>query len=121
MIGVRGRAQPGCTIVALGRDRSIKLKCWRVGATRTEWLRQPFSYENEIYTPSFWQVNAYAAYTLERKGDRPELTFRFDVSNLLDRKNIGTSTIAGSPFSGDYQTLQRSAPRQVLFTVSAKY
>ncbi|WP_343161866.1 TonB-dependent receptor [Luteibacter sp.] len=118
---IKGKAQPGYPIVSLVSDLSIKLQSWRFGATSTEYLRQPFSYENDIYTPNFWQVNAYAAYTLERKGDRPELTFRFDVSNLLDRKNIGTSTIAGSPFSGDYQTLQRSAPRQVLFTVSAKY
>jgi hypothetical protein len=44
-----------------------------------------------------------------------------DVSNLFDRKNIGTSTVAGSPFDGDYQALQRSAPRQVMFTVSANY
>jgi hypothetical protein len=51
----------------------------------------------------------------------PEWSFRLDVSNLLNRKNIGTATIAGSPFSGDYQTLQRSAPRQVMFTVSARY
>jgi len=51
----------------------------------------------------------------------PEWGFRLDVNNLFDRKNIGTATIAGSPFSGDHQTLQRSAPRQVMFTVSAKY
>lgn len=118
---IKGKAQPGYPIVSFVSDLSVNLTSWRFGATSTEYVRQPFSYENDIYTPNFWQVNAYAQYTLARKDNRPELTFRFDVSNLLDRKNIGTSTIAGSPFSGDYQTLQRSAPRQVLFTVSAKY
>ena len=35
--------------------------------------------------------------------------------------NIGTATIAGSSFSGDYQTLQRSAPRQVMFSTSITF
>jgi len=118
---IKGKAQPGYPIVSLVSDLSAKFPSWRFGVTSTEYLRQPFSYQNDIYVPNFWQVNAYAAYTLKPRGAMPEWTFRLDVSNLLDRNNIGTATIAGSPFSGDYQTLQRSAPRQVMFTVSAKY
>lgn len=118
---IRGKAQPGYPIVSLVSDLSAKFESWRFGATSTEYLRQPFSYENDIYVPNFWQVNTYASYTLKASGAMPEWTFRLDVSNLLDRKNIGTATIAGSPFSGDYQTLQRSAPRQLMFSVAAKY
>ena len=118
---IKGKAQPGYPIVSLVSDLSAKFQAWRFGATSTEYLRQPFSYENDIYVPNFWQVNAYASYTVKSRGPVREWSFRLDASNLLDRNNIGTATIAGSPFSGDYQTLQRSAPRQVMFTVSAKY
>jgi hypothetical protein len=118
---IKGKAQPGYPIVSLISDLSAKFQSWRFGATSTEYLRQPFSYENDIYVPNFWQVNTYASYTLKASGSMPEWGLRLDVSNLLDRKNIGTATIGGSPFSGDYQTMQRSAPRQVMFTVSAKY
>ncbi|GAA0913644.1 TonB-dependent receptor [Rothia nasimurium] len=118
---IKGKAQPGYPIVSLVTDVSAHFNAWRFGATSTEYLRQPFSYENDIYVPNYWQVNAYASYTLPARGNRPELSFRLDASNLINRKNIGTATIAGSPFSGDYQTLQRSAPRQVLFSVSARY
>lgn len=118
---IKGKAQPGYPIVSVVSDLSAKFQSWRFGATSTEYLRQPFSYENDIYVPNFWQINTYASYTLKSRGAMPEWSFRLDVSNLFDRKNIGTSTIAGSPFSGDYQTLQRSAPRQLMFTVSAKY
>lgn len=118
---IKGKAQPGYPIVSLVSDLSAKFQAWRFGVTSKEYLRQPFSYENDIYVPNFWQVDAYASYTLKSHGPVREWSFRLDASNLLDRNNIGTSTIAGSPFSDDYQTLQRSAPRQVMFTVSAKY
>ena len=118
---IKGKAQPGYPIASLVSDLSARFQSWRFGATSTEYLRQPFSYQNDIYVPNFWQVTAYASYTMKAGGAMPEWTFRLDVSNLLDRKNIGTATIAGSPFSGDYQTLQRSAPRQLMFTVAARY
>ena len=51
----------------------------------------------------------------------PGLELRLDVSNLFNRHNIGTATIAGSSFSGDYQTLQRSAPRQLMFSTAMTF
>jgi hypothetical protein len=116
---IRGKAQPGYPAVSLTSDFSATFAAWQFGATSTEYLHQPFSYQNDIDVPAFWQVNTYASYTLTSH-DHATWSFRLDVSNLLDRKNIGTATIAGSPFSGDYQTLQRSAPRQVMLSVSAR-
>jgi len=118
---IKGKAQPGYPIVSLESDLSFKLKPWEIGVTSTEYLDQPFSYENDIYGPNYWNVNGHVAYTLEQWDDGPVVTLRLDVTNLLNKNNIGTLDIGGSPFSGDYQTLQRSAPRQFLFTVSAKY
>lgn len=117
---IKGKAQPGYPIVSLVSDLTFKNGPWQLGLTGTEYLDEPFSYQNDIYVPDFWQANAYAAYTLKHRGVWPDLTFRLDVSNLTNRKNIGTATIGGSPFSGDYQTLQRTAPRQVLFSIAAK-
>jgi iron complex outermembrane recepter protein len=118
---IRGKAQPGYPIVSLVSDLSVKLASWQIGMTSTEYLDEPFSYENDIHVPNFWQANAWVAWTLKARGPRPALTLRLDVSNLFDRNNIGTATIGGSPFSGDYQTLQRTAPRQVLVSLAAKY
>ena len=118
---IKGNAQPGYPQVSLVSDVSAHFGGWRIGATSTEYLRQPFTYENDLRVPSYWQVTAYAAYRLGQHSRVPGLELRLDVSNLFDRHNIGTATIAGSAFSGDYQTLQRSAPRQLMFSTSKSF
>ena len=118
---IKGNAQPGYPQVSLVSDLSAHFGDWRFGATSTSYLRQPFTYENDIRVPTFWQVNTYAAYTLGEASVLPGLELRLDVSNLFNRNNIGTATIAGSSFSGDYQTLQRSAPRQVMFSTAMQF
>lgn len=118
---IKGNAQPGYPQVSLVSDLSAHFGEWRFGATSTSYLRQPFTYENDIRVPMFWQVNTYAAYTLGEGSVLPGLELRLDVSNLFNRNSIGTATIAGSSFSGDYQTLQRSAPRQVVFSTSIAF
>ncbi|MBL7372909.1 hypothetical protein INQ23_26710, partial [Escherichia coli] len=57
---------------------------------------------------------------LPKRTGLPELLFRLDVSNLLDRHNIGSVGIGGYSVSGDYQTFMRAAPRTVLFSMNAK-
>ncbi|MTK64747.1 MAG: TonB-dependent receptor [Methanobacterium sp.] len=118
---IKGKAQPGYPIISLVSDLSYGRDHWDAGITSTEYLDQPFSYENDIFGPNYWNISGHVGYTLEPRGDFPAISFRLDVSNLLDRHNIATLDIGGSPFFGDYQTLQRGAPRQFLFTVSAKY
>ncbi|PTT40432.1 TonB-dependent receptor, partial [Stenotrophomonas sp. HMWF022] len=118
---IKGNAQPGYPQLSLVSDLSAHFGGWRFGATSTSYLRQPFTYENDIRVPTFWQVNAYTAYKLGPDSLVPGLELRLDVSNLFNRNNIGTATIAGSSFSGDYQTLQRSAPRQVMFSTSMSF
>ncbi|AWH19248.1 TonB-dependent receptor [Stenotrophomonas sp. ZAC14D2_NAIMI4_7] len=118
---IKGNAQPGYPQVSLVSDLSAHFGDWRVGATSTSYLRQPFTYQNDIRVPTFWQVNTYAAYTLGQGSVLPGLELRLDISNLFNRNNIGTATIAGSSFSGDYQTLQRSAPRQVMFSTAIAF
>jgi len=118
---IKGKAQPAYPIISLVSDLSFKQEAFEAGINSTEYLEQPFSYENDIFVPNYWQVNAHISYRVEGNWSRSDLSFRLDVSNLLDRHNIGTANVGGSPFSGDFQTLQRAAPRQVMFTISAKY
>lgn len=118
---IKGNAQPGYPQISLVSDLSAHFGDWRFGATSTSYLRQPFTYENDIRVPTFWQVNTYAAYRFGADSAVPGLELRLDVSNLFNRHNIGTATIAGSSFSGDYQTLQRSAPRQLMFSTSMAF
>ena len=118
---IKGNAQPGYPQISLVSDLSAHFGDWRFGATSTSYLRQPFTYENDIRVPTFWQVNTYAAYRFGTDSAVPGLELRLDVSNLFNRHNIGTATIAGSSFSGDYQTLQRSAPRQLMFSTSKAF
>ncbi len=97
---IKGNAQPGYPQISLVSDLSAHFGDWRFGATSTSYLRQPFTYENDIRVPTFWQVNTYAAYRFGTDSAVPGLELRLDVSNLFNRHNIGTATIAGSSFSG---------------------
>lgn len=76
---------------------------------------------NDIYVPDYWEMNAHVSYDLPEEDSRPDIVFRLDVNNLLDRNNIGSVGIGRYSVSGDYRTFMRTAPRQLLFTVSARY
>jgi outer membrane receptor protein involved in Fe transport len=118
---IEGKAQPGYPEYTLVSDLSFKDSSFEAGINSTEYFHQPFSYENDIYGYNFWLVGANASYDIEKSGSRPDIKVRLDVNNLLNRKQIGTIGVCGFPFRGDYQTMNRSAPRQLLLTVSGRY
>jgi len=117
----KGHYQPGYPGVSLITQISERYQGFEAGLTSTVYLDQPFTYTNDIYVPTYWQVNAHVSYHLPSTGHFPDLVFRLDGNNLLDRDQIGSVGIGGYSVSGDLQTFMRSAPRQLLFTVSAKY
>ncbi|WP_171012561.1 MULTISPECIES: TonB-dependent receptor [unclassified Sphingomonas] len=117
---LKGHFQPGYPGVSLISQVSAKRGRFEAGATSTLYLDDPFTYSNDIHVPAYWQVNAHASYRLPKRTGLPELLFRLDVSNLLDRHNIGSVGIGGYSVSGDYQTFMRAAPRTVLFSMNAK-
>ena len=121
VVPLKGHYQPGYPSVSLITQATYKHDRFEAGLTSTVYLDQPFTYTNDLYVPDYWQVNGRISYHLPRSEHLPDLVFRLDVNNLLDRKNIGSVGIGGYSVSGDYQTFMRSAPRQFLFTVSAKY
>lgn len=118
---LKGHYQPGYPGVSLITQVSATHQNFEVGLTSTVYLDDPFTYSNDIYVPTYWEMNAHISYHLPKDNFRPDLTFRLDVNNLTDRNNIGSVGIGGYSVSGDYQTFMRSAPRQLLFTVSATY
>lgn len=118
---LKGHYQPGYPGISLITQISATHQNFEVGLTSTEYLDDPFTYTNDIYVPTYWEMNAHISYHLPKENSRPDLIFRLDVSNLTDRNNIGSVGIGGYSVSGDYQTFMRSAPRQFLLTVSAKY
>jgi iron complex outermembrane recepter protein len=117
---LKGHFQPGYPGVSLISQVSAKRGRFEAGATSTLYLDDPFTYSNDIYVPAYWQVNAHASYRLPKRAGMPELLFRLDVTNALDRNNIGSVGIGGYSVSGDYQTFMRAAPRTVLFSMNAK-
>lgn len=121
LVPLKGHFQPGYPGVSLITQVSAKHGRVEAGMTSTVYLDQPFTYTNDIYVPTYWQMNARASYHLPKVGHLPDLVFRLDVNNLLNRNQIGSVGIGGYSVSGDYQTFMRSAPRQLLFTLSAKY
>jgi iron complex outermembrane receptor protein len=118
---IEGKAQPGYPEYTLFSDLSFKDGSFEAGINSTEYFHQPFSYENDIYGYNYWLVTANASYDIEKSGNRPDIKVRLDVHNLLNRKQIGTIGVCGFPFRGDYQTMNRSAPRTLLLTVSGRY
>ncbi len=118
---IRGAAQPGYPEYTLVSDLSFEYDSIEAGVNSTEYFHQPFSYENDIYGYNYWLVIAHASYDIEGSGKRPDVKVRLDVHNLLNRQQVGTIGVCGFPFRGDFQTMNRSAPRQLFLKVSARY
>jgi iron complex outermembrane recepter protein len=118
---IRGKAQPGYPEYTAVTDLTFKYHSIEAGINSTEYFRQPFSYENDIYAYNYWLMTAHASYDIAKSAKRPGIKVRLDVSNLANRKQIGTIGVCGYPFHGDYQTMNRSAPRQLLLSVTGRY
>ena len=119
-VPLKGHYQPGYPGVSLVTQISAKHQRVEAGLTSTIYLDQPFTYTNDIYVPTYWQVNARASYHLRASAHRPDLVFRVDVNNFFNRNQIGSVGIGGYSVSGDLQTFMRSAPHQFLFTVATR-
>jgi len=118
---LRGKAQPGYPELSLQTSALFHISHLEVGATNIVYLNRPFSYTNDITGPNYWNMTAFASWKFERHGMVPPVTARFDVYNLMNSKMIGNLNVDGAPFSGDYQTMQRSAPRQMVISLGTSF
>lgn len=121
VFALRGKAQPGYPGISLNSSILLHYHHLQAGLTAVVYLEQPFNYENDIMARNYFNTTAFIAYDLPRQGSIPPLNFRFDVYNVLNEKMIGTIGVTGYTFSGDYQSMNRAAPRQALFTVGTKF
>ncbi|KQM14691.1 TonB-dependent receptor [Novosphingobium sp. Leaf2] len=88
----------------------------RVGADYMS--KRYFTYLNDEYVPSRVLVDASIGYRFETDGVLHGVSIEGNVTNLTDKKYIGTVGSNGFTASGDNQTLLAGAPRQ--FFVSLK-
>lgn len=93
-----------------------------VGAKYTG--KRYITYINDSSVPSFWVVDAGASYTLGEVGPLSDLKLSANIANVADKQYFGTvgsnGFVASDPTGLNY-TLLQGAPRQVFFTVDAKF
>lgn len=118
---IRGKAQPGYPALSLQSSAFVHVGQVEAGATSIVYLDRPFSYTNDIMGPNYWNTTAYIAWKRPGHAGWPPLDMRLDIYNLLNSKMIGNLNVDGAPFSGDYQTMQRSAPRQLVFSLGTRF
>jgi iron complex outermembrane receptor protein len=93
-----------------------------VGAKYTG--KRYITYINDSSVPGFWVVDAGASYALGEVGPLSDLKFSANITNLADKQYFGTvgsnGFVASDPTGLNY-TLLQGAPRQLFFTVDAKF
>jgi iron complex outermembrane receptor protein len=93
-----------------------------VGAKYTG--KRYITYINDSSVPGFWLVDAGASYTLGEVGPLSDLKFAANVTNLADKQyfaTVGSNGFVASDPTGLNYTLVQGAPRQLFFTVDAKF
>ncbi|MET4898695.1 TonB-dependent receptor [Sphingomonadaceae bacterium jetA1] len=118
VVPLKGNYQPGYPGVSLVTQLTARHGRAEAGFTSTVYLDQPFNYANDIMVPNYWQANAHVSYALPSLGFAKRTTLRLDANNLFNRRNIGSVGIGGYSVTGDFQTFMRSAPRQILLSLS---
>ncbi|TPG11475.1 TonB-dependent receptor [Rhodanobacter glycinis] len=84
-----------------------------------------YTYTNDASVPSFWVVNAAAAYDFGKLGGSvQDLRLALNVSNLLDKRyfaTIGSNGFTASDPTGGFQTLLPGSPRAAMLTATLKF
>ncbi|HEY0231153.1 MAG TPA: TonB-dependent receptor [Dokdonella sp.] len=83
-----------------------------------------YTYTNDAGVPSYWLINAGAAYTFGDLGYLKNLRIALNVTNVADKHyfaTVGSNGFTDSDPNGLFQTLLAGAPRQSFLTVTAKF
>lgn len=74
--------------------------------------------------PSYWLVNASAAYDFGKLGPAQNLTVALNLTNLTDKRYLSSintnGTYAADP-TRSLATMQVGAPRQVMATATVRF
>ncbi|PNS08048.1 TonB-dependent receptor [Solilutibacter silvestris] len=83
-----------------------------------------YTYLNDGAVPSYWQFNASAGYDFGKMGFLQDLRVALNVTNLANKHyfgTIGSNGFTDSDAVGYFATMQAGAPRQAMFTATAKF
>ena len=83
-----------------------------------------YTYTNDNSVPSFWVLSAVAGYKQKNFAGLRDFAIQLNVTNLLDKKYLGTLGTNGYPTSdpaGTFPTAEVGNPRQAFLTISGKY
>lgn len=76
-----------------------------------------FSYTNDQFVDPRWIFNFGAGKSLGKRLGASDISLQLNILNLFDERYISTMGTGGFTASGDYQTLQVGAPRQLFITL----
>ena len=84
-----------------------------------------YTYTNDASVPSFWLMNAAAAYDFGKLGSFvQDLKLALNVTNLLDKRyfaTIGSNGFIANDPSGTFQTLLPGSPRAAMLTATVRF
>lgn len=83
--------------------------------------RRYLSYTNDVSVPHYWLTNLGAGYHFGDYSVLKNVTASFNVYNLTNIKYIANMGELGNSFSGDDQSMQAGAPRQLYGTISTNF
>lgn len=78
-----------------------------------------FTYTNDQSVSPRWILNFIAGVSTGKIGGMSDISLNFNIYNVFDKKYISTMGTGGFSASGDNQTLQVGAPRQIFMTLKA--
>lgn len=84
-----------------------------------------YTYTNDASVPSFWVMNAAAAYDFGKLGGVvQDLKIALNVTNLLDKRyfaTIGSNGFVANDLNGAFQTLLPGSPRAAMLTATVRF
>lgn len=123
LVAVSGKQVVDAPRVLFNTEASYENAGWfaRLGAKYTG--QRYYTYTNDASVPSFWLANLSAGYKLKAMGGLKDLTLQANVTNLFDKKylgSIGTNGFQNTDTSHTFQSMLTGAPRQVFISLNGK-
>lgn len=98
---------------------------WDLRLSANYTSKRYYTYTNDASVPSFWLVNAAAAYDFGKLGSVvQDLRVALNVVNLANKRyfaTIGSNGFVASDPTGSFQTLLAGAPRAFMLTGTVKF
>lgn len=124
VVATKGKYVVGIPAWMFTSDLSYAAGAWRVGLDGKYTGRRYITYLNDSKVPGYWLFDAGVSYDAGAWSALKDLSLALNVTNLLDKRyfaTTGTNGYVASDPQGWNQTLMAGAPRQVFFSVNARF